>query len=376
MFSASDQHLYVHIPYCAKKCPYCDFNSIAGRDDEQAAYVDALLKELDKHQHKSYRTIFIGGGTPTHLDAPLLEKLLIGMRERIALDDTYEWTCEANPGSTDQEQLQILKDHGVNRISIGIQSTHQHHLEFLGRIHNKAEAMHALELACSLFPAVSCDFIFGLPEQTEAELLTDLQVYETYQLQHASVYHLTIEPGTEFHGLYQRGVYEEIDQDSSWHLLSCVRDRLAALELHAYETSNFATADNACLHNLAYWQQRDYDAVGAGAVSTRKSLRQTRYRHPQQYIEAINNNEDAIWQAEQLSLQDRLNEAWMLGLRLIQGVKKQTLQQFGDDEQRWRPLIDDFKQQAYMSEDNTHIRLTDSGRPLQDYITSNLLVID
>ncbi len=373
MFASTDQHLYIHVPYCALKCPYCDFNSIAGREDEQAAYVSALLQELEQYRGRRYRSLFIGGGTPTFLKPQHLETLLRGIRSCIDLAEHYEWTCEANPGSTDRQQLQLLKDHGVNRVSIGVQSTHAKHLQFLGRIHSADEAHQAIELACQLFDAVSCDLIFGLPDQSAEEIRADLTLYKSYQLQHASVYHLTIEPGTEFHGLYQRGRYQEIDQDLSWELLQMVSDTMHGYGLDAYETSNFAAPGQACLHNLAYWLQRDYDAVGAGAVSTVKGLRQTRLKHPAQYIQAITDTGHAIWQEEQLSLHDSIAETWMLGLRLMQGVSTQRLEQLGDSATRWQGQAQSFIDQGLLEKENEYIKLTKIGRPLQDHITMKLI---
>ena len=174
------------MPYCAAKCPYCDFNSIAGRDQEHGAYVAALLTELRRLPTGPYRTIFIGGGTPSLLSAPLLAELLVGIRRHIQLAQDYEWTCEANPGSADAEKFALLAAHGVNRLSLGVQSTHDHHLRFLGRVHDQAQAERALELATAAVPRVSADLIMGLPGQTIAELESDLTLYRRHGLQHAT----------------------------------------------------------------------------------------------------------------------------------------------------------------------------------------------
>ena len=373
MFANTDQHLYIHVPYCAKKCPYCDFNSIAGRDHEHQDYVAALLKELDLYRGKRYRTIFIGGGTPSHLERSALNTLLHGIRTRIHLHEDYEWTCEVNPGSSDQTCFDLLQQHGVNRISMGVQSTHDHHLSFLGRIHDKKTAWEALNLAQSMFPRVSCDIIFGLPNQSTAELIADLQWYQQFNLQHASVYHLTIEPGTEFHGLYKRGIHKEIPQEDSWDLFRCVRDELQKLGLDSYETSNFCSEGQACQHNLAYWLQRDYDAVGAGAVSTYKGLRETRHKHPEQYIKAIHDDGQAIWQSEQLSIEDCIVEAWMLGLRLKRGVDLKHIRQLGDPDERWLEQAHTLQAQGYIDFNTEYVWIRDEARAMQDHITATLM---
>ena len=373
MFEANDQHLYIHIPYCEKKCPYCDFNSIAGRDDEHQAYVDALLKELDLYRGKRYRTLFIGGGTPSHLERKALDHLLRGIRERIHLHPDYEWTCEVNPGSSDQSCFDLLQQYGINRISMGVQSTHDHHLAFLGRVHNRQTAWEALNLAHSMFPRVSCDIMFGLPNQSTEELIADLQWYQQFNLQHASVYHLTIEPGTEFHGLYQRGIHQQREQEDSWDLFRCVQEQLQSFGFQAYETSNFCHPDQACQHNLAYWTQRDYDAVGAGAVSTIKGLRETRLKHPGKYIDAIHQQGTAIASSENLYLHDIIIEAWMLGLRLIRGVDLQHIRRLGDKDQRWLDDAQQLKQQGFIDWDHNYLWIHEDARAMQDHITAQLM---
>lgn len=369
----ASKHLYIHIPYCAQKCPYCDFNSIAGRNDEFTAYVDALLQELDQYRGNSYDTIFMGGGTPSILPPQLCEKLLRGINERIQFADNYEWTCEANPGSVDQELFAIMAGHGINRLSLGIQSRHDHHLEFLGRVHNRQQAEDALALATQHFPRVSCDFICALPDQSDQEFCADLACVDDFNLQHISVYLLMIEQGTEFHARYQRGDLPTASQERGAELLHAAREGLSARGLHAYETSNFARDGEACRHNIAYWTQCDYDAVGAGAVSTQNSIRRTRHKHPALYIRAINNNEDAIMHTETLSSHDTLREAWMLGLRLETGVNLQHLKNLGDVRDRWLNDAQKFVEQGLVIMDQSHICLSDSGRPVQDAVTVALM---
>ena len=363
------RHLYLHIPYCAAKCPYCDFNSIAGRDDEHAAYVTALLAEARRLPRGPYDTVFIGGGTPSILKAVLLERLLIGLREHFQLADGYEWTCEANPGSADAERFALLAAHGVNRLSLGIQSTHDHHLRFLGRVHNASEAERAIALACAAVPRVSADLIMGLPGQTAAELDVDLALYKRHGLAHASVYHLTYEPGTEFHARRARGELRDITPENSRALFAQAWDALTALGLAAYETSNFAKPGQESRHNLAYWLGRDYHAAGAGAVSTVAGERLTREKHPAAYIAAITAGGDAGWRRERLTATERLAETWMLGLRLAQGVELSALAARGDQVERWRPRVDALISEGLLEERDGYLRLTRAGRPVQDEVT-------
>ncbi|HYE07830.1 MAG TPA: radical SAM family heme chaperone HemW [Planctomycetota bacterium] len=365
-------HLYLHVPYCAAKCPYCDFNSIAGRDAEHAAYVDALLSEVRTLPRGPYATVFVGGGTPTMLGARDLARLMGGVRDRIALDDRYEWTCEANPGSVDAEKFRLLAEHGVNRLSLGIQSTDDRWLKFLGRVHDSRQAERALALARAAVPRVSADIIIGLPGQGDEDIAADLALYRRHDLAHASVYHLTFEPGTEFHALRARGAMTETDPVTSRRQLALVTERLAAFGLDAYETSNFARGGEASRHNLAYWHQRDYHAAGAGAVSTVDRRRVTRHKHPAAYIDGAARG-DTAWKVEALDDRAILTEAWMLGLRLASGVARARLRELGDDEGRWLDRARVLAGEGLVAIDDEAVRLTPAGRPVQDDVTVYLM---
>ena len=373
MANLAPRHLYLHVPYCAAKCPYCDFNSIAGRDAEHAAYVDALIAEVRRLPRGPYDTVFIGGGTPTLLGAALLARLLAGVRQHILLAEGYEWTCEANPGSSDAERFAVLAEHGVNRLSLGVQSTHNHHLRFLGRVHDASEADRAIDLARRAVPRVSADLIMGLPGQTDAELRQDLTLYRRHDLSHASVYHLTYEPGTEFHARRGRGELHDIAPEDSRRQFELLWDAFTELGLAAYETSNFARVGQESRHNLAYWRQRDYHAAGAGAVSTVAGVRVTREKHPAAYITAITAGDAAAWKNEEITPAERLRETWMLGLRLISGVPLAEVLAHGDATTRWRPRADALISEGLIDERDGHLRLTRAGRPVQDEVTVYLM---
>ncbi|HEX3133023.1 MAG TPA: radical SAM family heme chaperone HemW [Planctomycetota bacterium] len=373
MANTAPRHLYLHVPYCAAKCPYCDFNSIAGRDAEHAAYVDALIAEVRRLPRGPYDTVFIGGGTPTLLGTALLARLLAGVRDHLLLAEGYEWTCEANPGSSDAERFAVLAEHGVNRLSLGVQSTHDHHLKFLGRVHDAREADRAIDLARRAVPRVSADLIMGLPGQTDEELRQDLTLYRRHDLSHASVYHLTYEPGTEFHARRARGELRDITPEDSRRQFDLLWDAFAALGLAAYETSNFARAGEASRHNLAYWRQNDYHAAGAGAVSTVAGVRVTREKHPAAYITAIATGNAATWRSEEITSAARLRETWMLGLRLTEGVSLMEVAVNGDLAMRWRPRADALITEGLIEERAGHLSLTRAGRPVQDEVTVYLM---
>jgi len=361
-------HLYLHVPYCIAKCPYCDFNSIAGRDDEHAAYVEALVREIRTLPRGPYATVFLGGGTPTLLTAALLDRLLGGLQDHITWTPDAEFTCEANPGSADAERFAALVRGGVNRISLGVQSTHDHHLRTLGRVHSASEAERAIALARASVPRVSADLIIGLEGQTDAEVDADLALYDRHDLEHASVYHLTYEPGTEFHAKRGRGEMRDIAPERSRTILLHQAERLQARGLRRYETSNFARPGQESRHNLAYWHGRDYYAAGAGAVSTVAGVRSTREKHPAQYIKAITASGDATWRRELLTPTELLAEAWMLGLRLAEGLPLSRVDALGDDSARYRPRLQALADEGLLELDPTHVRLSASAWPLLDEI--------
>lgn len=366
-------HLYLHVPYCAAKCPYCDFNSIAGREAEHAAYVEALLTEVRRVPRGPYATVFLGGGTPTILAPHLIERLGRGLRDHLHFTTDYEWTVEANPGSAEAERLRIYAEHGVNRISLGVQSTDDRVLRFLGRVHAAADAERAIAAARAVVPRVSCDLIMGVPDQDESALDHDLMLYQRHDLSHASVYHLTYEPGTEFHARRAKGELADIDPVRSRALFTHLWTRLAGLGLDLYETSNFARPGHESRHNLAYWRQRDYHAAGAGAVSTVEGVRTTRERHPERYIAAITAGGDAACKVETLSHADTVREAWMLGLRLVEGLSTERLAALTDQPARWRSRADALIREGLLEEADGRLRLTTAGRPVQDQVTSWLM---
>lgn len=222
-------------------------------------------------------------------------------------------------------------------------------------------------------PRVSGDLIFGLSGQTEAEVERDLEFYHRHELSHASVYHLTYEPGTEFHAKLARGEVGEIAPERSRALFALIHERLAGLGLRAYETSNFARPGDESRHNLAYWQARDYHAAGAGAVSSLDRVRVTREKHPAAYISAINAGGDAAWKREAIGDGELLREAWMLGLRLAEGVAETRLDALGDHQSRWAARAAALVQEGLIERRDGRIRLTPAGRPVQDDVTIYLM---
>ncbi|MFI4939931.1 MAG: radical SAM family heme chaperone HemW, partial [Burkholderiales bacterium] len=284
--------LYVHIPWCIKKCPYCDFNSHEAKDGfPEQEYLNALRTDLENALpliwgRKIY-TIFIGGGTPSLLSAAGLDRLLSDIRTLLPLDGRAEITMEANPGTFEAEKFKSYRASGINRLSIGIQSFNARHLKALGRIHDDNEARRAIDIAHANFDNFNLDLMYALPEQTPEEAQRDLSTAIGMAPPHLSLYHLTLEPNTYF-AKYPPTIP---DDDASADMQDMIEAATAAAGYAHYEVSAYAQAGRQARHNLNYWQFGDYLGIGAGAHSKlsfpHRVVRQARYKQPKAYLEHI-----------------------------------------------------------------------------------------
>ena len=284
--------LYIHFPWCARKCPYCDFNSHAVRDElPEQAYIDALLKDLEQELPsvwgRTVYSVFLGGGTPSLFSPEAIDRLLAGVRARLPLDPQAETTLEANPGSSEQERFAGYRAAGVNRLSIGIQSFSDRHLQALGRIHNAGEALTAAQAARAAgFDNFNLDLMFGLPEQDVAQAMADVTAAIALQPAHLSWYQLTLEPNTPFHSQPP----PLPDDDLKWAIQESGQSQLVAQGYTQYEVSAWARDGRQCRHNLNYWRFGDYIGIGAGAHGKITDgghgviLRRWKKRHPQDYL--------------------------------------------------------------------------------------------
>jgi oxygen-independent coproporphyrinogen-3 oxidase len=315
--------LYIHIPWCVRKCPYCDFNSHEARADlPENAYVAALISDLEMALplvwgRKVY-SVFIGGGTPSLLSAQAIEKILGSVRMLLPLDVNAEITLEANPGTVEAEKFKGFRDAGVNRLSLGIQSFNEAHLKALGRIHNSSEARRAVDIAQKHFDNINLDLMYALPQQTLAQAEQDVRTALEYTPQHLSCYHLTLEPNTLFH----RYPPSLPDDDASSEMQQRIEALLAERGYQHYETSAFAQPKRQSRHNLNYWQFGDYLGIGAGAHSKISShdtvLRQARYKQPQAYLEQVAKGAPVQTESK-LTRDDLCFEFMMNALRLNDG---------------------------------------------------------
>lgn len=315
--------LYVHIPWCVRKCPYCDFNSHEARGSiPEAAYLDALRLDLEaalpEIWGRKIHSIFFGGGTPSLLSADALDRLLTLLRTLLPVEPLAEITLEANPGTFEIEKFRGFRAAGINRISIGVQSFNPAHLQRLGRIHNDNEARRAVEIALTLFDNLNLDLMYGLPEQAIGEALSDIEIAIAYGAPHISAYHLTLEPNTLFHAHPPNLP----DDDSTATMQTEIETRLTAAGYGHYETSAFAKKHHACLHNLNYWHFGDYLGIGAGAHSKLTARdhvsRSARYKQPKAYMEQAVAGA-AVQEQHDIAVTELGFEFMMNALRLTEG---------------------------------------------------------
>jgi oxygen-independent coproporphyrinogen-3 oxidase len=314
--------LYVHIPFCETKCPYCDFNSFAVEGRDVPGYLDALRREMDaRGVPPDPPTVFIGGGTPTVVAPEQLDRYLGDIVARLRPDPTREFTIEANPGSLTAEKVAVLKSRGVNRVSLGAQSLLDRHLRTLGRVHGASHVEEALRLVRDGgIPRVNLDFIYGIPGMTFAEWVRTLETVISWRPDHLSCYALIFEPGTEFHARRTTGRLRPVDEGLELAMFRYTERRLRQAGILRYEISNFARPGEECRHNLVYWRNGEYAGFGAGAFSFLEGRRTGNERHLGRYRDAVLARGHAIASEERLPPAAAARETIVLGLRTARGV--------------------------------------------------------
>ncbi|MBD2815842.1 radical SAM family heme chaperone HemW [Xenorhabdus sp. Flor] len=357
--------LYIHIPWCVQKCPYCDFNSHALKGDvPHQEYVEHLLTDLRNDlpmvDGREVSTIFIGGGTPSLLSAEGMQRLLDGVRDSLPLSPQAEITMEANPGTIEADRFSAYQQAGINRISIGVQSFGSDKLIRLGRIHGPEEAKRAARLADGLgLRSFNLDLMHGLPNQTLDEALNDLRQAIELSPPHLSWYQLTIEPNTSF------GSRPPIlpDDDALWDIFSQGHQLLTSAGYQQYETSAYAKPGYQCQHNLNYWRFGDYLGIGCGAhgkisFADGRILRTVKTKHPRGYMQGR-----YLDQQNQVDNADRPFEFFMNRFRLLEAMPQQDFSQFtGLPENAIRPQIDKALAKGYITESDTHWQVTKHGK--------------
>ena len=325
--------IYIHIPWCIHKCPYCDFNSHEFKDqnikNNEEAYTHALLKQIENYNiepNRPIHSIFFGGGTPSLFSPKAFDTLIKKLENTFGLDKNCEITIEANPGTFDKEHFYGYRDVGINRMSLGIQSFNQTHLKKLERIHSPKEAASAANLAVKIFDKVNIDLMFALPNQSLSDVKEDITKALEIGTSHISYYHLTIEPNTFFYKFPP----QLPDEEKSAEIFDLISNELNFAKFEHYETSAYAKKNNQCLHNLNYWNFGDYLGIGAGAHSKLtckgKISRKSCFKNPRDYIRNANNHE--FYDDEKLlSESDLIFEFMMNALRLNKGFNQSLFEQ-------------------------------------------------
>jgi oxygen-independent coproporphyrinogen-3 oxidase len=367
---------YVHVPFCAHHCGYCDFAIAVGHDDLIDRYLDALATEIATlGTPQPVDTVFLGGGTPTHLDARQLQRLLGLLRRWLPLKSGHEFTVEANPDTIEVEKVKVMAEHGVTRVSLGAQSFHRGTLAVLDRGHAPDDVPRAVEWVRQHIGQVSLDLIFGAPGQTLADWQEDLQRALALEPDHVSTYGLTYEKGTPLWKRRQRGEVRALDEDAELALYDCSIDTLGAAGFEHYEISNFALPGRRSRHNQVYWANEAYFGFGMGAARYVNCRRETNTRDLQTYIRKVLAGESAAFQSEELSSWERARETMAVQLRRAEGIARAAFQRQTDHELDAiaGPGIAGLVDLGLLDDDGRRVCLTRRGKYVADAVIERLL---
>lgn len=370
--------IYVHIPFCVQRCPYCDFATVAGQDALIPRYVSAVLRELAcaPMRGREVATVYFGGGTPTYLPETDIAELLDAIGTAFRFSPKAEISFEANPASSDRSRFASLRGAGFNRASIGVQSFDEYTLRRLDRAHTAADGMSAVEYARSAgFDNIGIDLIFGVPGQTDRQWRADLDRAISLGIEHVSAYNLTIEDGTRFGDMQARGTLRLPSEDARAAMYEDAIATLTSAGYEHYEVSNFARPDRRCRHNMAYWTDVEYLGFGAAAASYVGGARTVNEKGPARYIARIESGLPAAELSEALDMPTRLREALMLGLRLRDGIDRLALRRrFGADAvDALEPRVRDLTSRGLLERTETAVRLTHRGLMLADTVIVELM---
>ena len=371
--------LYIHLPWCVRKCPYCDFSSFESREGvPEQEYVSALVRDIEaalpQVWGRKVASIFMGGGTPSLFSARAIDTLLTQVRTLLPVEAHAEITLEANPGTAEAQKFADFRSAGVNRLSLGIQSFNPTHLRALGRIHDDREARVAVELALRNFDNINLDLMYALPEQTMAEALADIREAVSFGPQHISAYHLTLEPNTVFYNQPP----SLPDDDMSAAMQEAIEAELAGAGYEHYETSAFGKKNRRCRHNLNYWLFGDYLGIGAGAHGKLtfhdRILRQVRHRQPKAYMEkALSGN--ALEEERTVSADELPFEFMMNALRLTEGFPVSLFSaRTGLSLTAVLPMLEEAQRRGLIERDALHIQPTLLGQRFLNELLQLFLV--
>lgn len=372
--------IYIHIPFCEHICYYCDFNKVFLEGQPVDKYVDLLIKEMEmvteKQVMKPVETIFVGGGTPTTLTEAQLTRLCSAVQRLFPIAKEAEFSFEANPGDLSVSKLQVMKEHGVNRLSMGVQSFNNELLKKIGRIHTVDDVYQSVNNAKQVgFENVSIDLIFSLPGQTEADFEDTLTKALNLDLPHYSAYSLIIEPKTIFYNLMQKGKLLLPGEDAEANMYEMLMSTMEKHGRRQYEISNFAKPGFESRHNIVYWSNEHYFGFGAGAHGYVGETRYANYGPLKKYMQPLEKNELPIFQQKELTLKEKMEEEMFLGLRKVVGVDKAQFQaKFGQPlDTTFARAIEKTIEKGWLESTQGSIRLTRRGRFLGNNVFQEFL---
>ena len=382
----SELELYIHIPFCVKKCAYCDFLSGPQTEEVIEKYVEALILEIKGHgvctelpRNCKVTSVFLGGGTPSILSGNQMEQIFRAVRAHFDVAENAEITIEANPGTVTKEKLDAYRRCGINRISFGLQSANNEELKLLGRIHTYEEFLESFRLAREAeFDNINVDLISAIPKQTLQSFEETVQKVIALNPEHISAYSLIVEEGTPFATLYGEGGPKEQDLPSEEEerlIYKRTEELLNQFGYHRYEISNYAKPGRECRHNLGYWERKNYLGLGLGSASLMGNVRYKNTDDLDAYLKQAREPKQIQEQREQLSVMEQMEEFMFLGLRKTQGVSEKEFEtQFGDTlEECYGKKIEHFLKEGLLKRKDGYLNLTKSGIDVSNYVLAEFL---
>ncbi len=388
--------IYIHIPFCVRKCDYCDFLSFAGKEDLMAAYTDALCAQIKSSggifAGKEIASVYIGGGTPSYLPVRMLDKVINELYRYFNIKDTKEkrrgwglkkkirpkteFSIECNPGTVDKSKLKNYKKMGINRISFGLQSTEEAELKTLGRIHSFEDFMDSFEAARETgFDNINVDMMQALPHQTTGSWMRSLALVASLKPEHISAYSLMVEEGTPFYDMNEKGELEVPDEDAEREIYHSTKDFLEKSGYVRYEISNYAVPGFECVHNTGYWKRADYIGLGLGASSLAGNTRWKNTEDIDKYIGSADKGFERV-EEERLSHKEQMEEFIFLGLRLSEGIsRKRFFELFGQDfDHTYAYVVENNKADGLIDTDGDRVFLTDKGVDVSNRVFADFLL--
>lgn len=375
-----DLGLYIHIPFCEKKCYYCDFLSYVNKDERIEEYIDGLIKELSMYKEKldnpKINTIFIGGGSPSSIEAIYIKRILTYIRNNFNVENLQELTIEINPGDLDYKKAKIYKEAGINRISLGLQTLDNKILKSIGRNHTVEDFFNSYHILKELgFNNINVDLIFGLPKQDINNIVYDLEKILELDIKHISYYGLILEPGTKMTKWYEEGKLDLPSEEEERDIYHKIIKKLRKSRFNHYEISNYSKEGYECRHNITYWEIKPYIGVGVSSHSNINNKRFWNTKGLDDYINKINNKEFPIVGEEIIDREMEIAEYSIMGIRFIKGIDKNKFKnRFGKDiSSIYGDVIEKHIRDGLLKEEANYLLLTDRGIDLANLVEMDFL---